>query len=189
MKGRLAAAWVVLVVATACSDDRGSYLPLNSEESALLSTAGGGWSFHVTAETIGPNGEIWMTTGGFTLCESSQMEIDWKNNRHIITFERKCGSSTFSSFDGEEYDGGIVNVGVDTDSGYQSLGWVGSRMSDEGTTFTIPEDAGVHLSASLEPGCEVSSWRLDSGTHFGGTQLYIPYGTVGSGHVTFYCSG
>lgn len=147
------------------------------------------WTFSVLGETFGPGGALWTQTGSLTLCSTSQWVVDWDNHTHTIKFDKECGPSWFSGPNPEEYDGGIVNVSIDTDNGRQHLGWVSSRLSDLGTAYDIPVGAGIHLKASLNPGCQVSHWFWDTGFQYGGNTLYIPYGSAYGVSVRFYCSG
>jgi hypothetical protein len=175
---------VLVFLSASCADGNEIVSPPSGPSKSL---ADGGGLF-VIGQTIGPNGEIWQVTGGYELCGTTWKDITWNGKVVGVKMDVKCAPSQFSSWDAKTYDGGIVNVLVQSDNGYVALGWVSADLSKEGSTFNVPSGAAVRLSASLNPGCELSYWNTDAGQFFG-NPLDIPANsTIGNVEATFYCS-
>lgn len=187
-------ALLLLLISTfvaACEDSHSTIAPDEraAEPYERVASVGGSYEVTVTAETIGPNGEIWMVTGAYEVCGMVWDTVQVEGMTAHVWWRSECAPSQFSAPDYEDYNGGIVNVGLDTDSGVEWLGWVSGDRSQMGEAFDIPAAAGVHLSASLEPGCEVSKWQVGLSETYGGTQYYVPAGGPTEINVVFRCGG
>lgn len=182
MKRVLFAAAVVL--STSCADGNSIISP----PEAPLKSASDAQGLTVTAQTFGPNGSLWTVTGGYTLCENYWTDIVWQGRTVGVEMKVNCAPSEFSSYEVKTYDGGIVNILVESDNGYVAQGWVSADLGREGNTFNVPSGAAVRLQASLNPGCELSYWNTDGGG-FTGNPLDIPASSnIGNVQANFYCS-
>ncbi|HKP77284.1 MAG TPA: hypothetical protein VJT67_17260 [Longimicrobiaceae bacterium] len=143
-----------VVVLAACAGDRNITVPEGSPRRTLSPT-----SVWVTGQTIGPDFSIWTPAGSQTLCGDDAIIIYYSNNAHSVHWTRYCQPSAFSGGPGgQTYDGGIVNLYVQSDNGDQHVGNVTGDMSQQGNAADAPEGAYVKLVAQANTNCSFASW-------------------------------
>jgi hypothetical protein len=148
-----------LVLLSACGDTSRIVAPPETASKTAYDQQG----LTVRGQTIGPGGGLWYTTGGYSLCGSNRIPLVWMGDSIGVTMETKCTTSGFSAPTPHTYDGGIVNVYVESDNGFVFLGWVSSDLSKMGETYTAPAGARVRLDASVNMGCVIDGWQTDRG--------------------------
>lgn len=146
---------VFLLVLAACTRDGNIAMPDGPPRQTLLPT-----SVSVLGQTFGADGSIWTPSGDSTLCGDDAYVIYYSNNMRTVHWTRYCTSSAFGGGTGGElYDGGIVNVFVQTDSGDRHLGNVTGDMSQEGLSADAPAGAYIKLNALANSGCSFARWN------------------------------
>lgn len=138
----------------------------------------------IRAQTTGPGGSLWYTTGGYELCGTSATPLQVGGNAVIVHWNTSCAPSAFSGSETYTYDGGVVHVYVVSDSGLDFVGDVLADLSQQGESFDIPAGATVQFQAVANPGCSFVNWRTSPVTVYG-NPLTV---TSGSYVAQFSCS-
>jgi hypothetical protein len=147
-------ALVSTIVLAACAGDQNIAAPEDSPRRMLGPT-----SVSVTGQTVGPDFSIWTPTGNQTLCGDDAYVVYYTNNLTTVHWTRYCQPSAFSGgTGGQTYDGGIVNMYVQTDNGDQHVGNVTGDLSQQGSVADAPDGAYVKLVVQLNHNCSFASW-------------------------------
>jgi hypothetical protein len=147
-------ALVSTFVLAACAGDQNIAAPEDSPRRMLGPT-----SVFVTGQTIGPAFSIWSPYGSQTVCGDDAYVVYYSNNLTTVHWTRYCQASTFSGgTGGQTYDGGIINMYVQTDNGDQHVGNVTGDLSQQGNVADAPAGAYVKLVAQVNPNCSFGSW-------------------------------
>lgn len=143
-----------MLVLTACEGDQSIAAPEGPPRRMLSPT-----SVWVTGQTIGPGLSIWTPVGSTTRCGDDAFVVYYTNNLTTVHWTRYCQPSSFSGgTGGQTYDGGIINMYVQTDNGDQHVGNVSGDMSQQGNVADAPDGAYVKLVAQMNPNCSFASW-------------------------------
>lgn len=141
--------------------------------------------------TIGPKGAIWVSNGDQTLCGTYQWSIWTYSGWNYILTKEFCGTSAWSSFEGEAWVGGDVSVAAHGDNGNTSLGGIAADLTKDIRVFGVPQGGYLIFNAGARTGCEFSYWRGGDLPQYYRVNPLIHHAGDGSAdyEAVFYCSG